>query len=71
MSRLVGDSSEVDLQKMARTNPNVDLDKVREARNLLRILRNYGISSREYTLSPPFQGQVYVDIKHRKEDTET
>lgn len=24
MSRLVGDSSEVDLQKMARTNPNVE-----------------------------------------------
>lgn len=71
MSRLVGDSSEVDLQKIARTNPNVDLDKVREARELLRILRSYGISGREYTLSPPFQRQVYVDIKHHKEDTET
>lgn len=70
MSRLVDDSSEVDLQKIVRTNPNVDLDKVHEVRDLLRILRSYGISDREYTLSPPFQRQVYIDIKHRKEDTE-
>ena len=69
MSRLVGDSSVVDVQKTAQTNPNVDLDKVREARDLLRILRSYGISSRDYTLSLPFQRQMYV--KHRKEDTET
>lgn len=68
MSRLVGDDGIVDLQKVVQTNPNIELNKVVEAREMIRTLRGYGIADRDYTLAPPFRRQVYVDIKHRKDD---
>ncbi len=71
MSDSVSDNGNVDPQKVARTNPNVEIEKVREARDLVRILRSYGISSRKYSLAPPFQRQMYGDIQQWKEDTET
>lgn len=71
MSHLVGDDGLVDLQKIAQNNPNVDFNKVNEARAMIRILRSYGISGRDYTLAPPFQRQMYVDIKRRRDDPST
>lgn len=71
MSRLVNDDGLVDLQKIAQTNPEVDFDKVNEARSMIRVLRGYGIAGRDYTLALPFRRQMYVDIKHRRDDSET
>jgi hypothetical protein len=58
----------VDVEKIMRDNPKVNLDKVREARELVRTLRKQGLSPRGYTLAPPYRRQMHVTSKHPNED---
>ena len=58
----------VDVEKITRDNPKVDLEKVREARELVRALRKHGLSPRGYTLAPPYRRQMHVTSKHPNED---
>ena len=57
----------VDIDKVMRNNPKVDLEKVREARDLLQALRKQGLSPRGYTLAPPYRRQMHVTSKHLDE----
>ena len=70
MSRSPIDEDVVDVEKMKENNPNVDFDKVREARELLRALRKQGLSPRGYSLAPPYRRQMHVTSKHRNEDSD-
>ncbi len=58
----------VDVQKLAQRNPNVDVRKVREVREMLRILREQGVSEKGYELTPPFRRRMYVQGKHENVD---
>ena len=69
MSRSPIDEDVVDVDKVMLNNPNVDFDKVREARELLRTLRKQGLSPRGYTLAPPYRRQMHVTSKHRNDDS--
>ena len=69
MSRSPIGDDVVDVDKVMRNNPHVDLDKVREVRELLRALRKQGLSPRGYTLAPPYRRQMHVTSKHRIEDS--
>ena len=68
MSRSRLDEAVVDVDKIMRDNPKVDLEKVREARDLVRALRKQGLSPRGYTLAPPYRRQMHVTSKHPNED---
>ena len=48
-----------DVLNIVGKNPNVDIKKVSEARELLRVLRAQGISQRGYNLIPPFRRQMH------------
>ena len=58
----------VDVEKIVKDNPKVNLEKVREARELVRVLRKQGLSPRGYTLAPPYRRQMHVTSKHPNED---
>ena len=64
MRRSLSDDKPLDFERLAPTNRNVDAEKVKEARELIRILRGHGISAQGYELTPPFRRQVYVQSKH-------
>ena len=66
MHRSLSDDKPLDVERLARTNRNVDAEKVKEARELIRILRSHGISEQGYELTPPFRRQVYAQSKHAK-----
>ena len=66
MRRSLYDDNSLDVERLARTNRNVDTAKVKQARELIRILRRHGISEQGYELTPPFRRQVYVQSKHTK-----
>ena len=55
-----------EILKIAAKNPKVDAEKVSEARKLLQILREQGISRLGYNLIPPFRRQMYVESKYGK-----
>ena len=44
-----------DVERLARTNPSVDVEKVREAQILLEELRKAGVARQEYGISSPYQ----------------
>ena len=70
MSHSPTDDGGVDIDKVMRNNPQVDLDKVRKARDLLQALRKQGLSPRGYTLAPPYRRQMHVTSKHLDEDSD-
>ena len=43
------------IRDAAKTNPNVDVGKLREAQRLLDELRKAGVSPKEYDLSSPYR----------------
>lgn len=66
MSRSFKSDDVNDVLKMARKNPNVDIEKVLETRELLRKLRARGVSRPGYNLIPPFRRQMHVKSRHGK-----
>jgi hypothetical protein len=44
-----------DAEHAAKTNPKVDVEKVREAQVLLEELRKAGVSRQEYEISSPYE----------------
>lgn len=57
---------DLDIEKLARTNQQVDMEKVEKAREYVRMLRNCGVPDRGHTLAPPFRREVHVQSKHSK-----
>jgi hypothetical protein len=47
----------IDLDEVLANNPQIDPDKLDEARELLRRLREKGVRPRGYGLAPPFGGR--------------
>jgi hypothetical protein len=68
MSRSRLDDDVVDVEKIMRNNPKVNLEQVREARELVRALRKQGLSPQGYTLAPPYRRQMHVTSKHPNEE---
>ena len=66
MHRSLARDKALDMQRLAQTNRNVDMEKVVEARKLIQVLRRNGISDKGYELTPPFRRQVYIRSKHAK-----
>lgn len=66
MSRSFKNDSVADVQELGRKNPNVDIEKVLKARELLQCLRAQGVSKQGYNLAPPFRRQMYAASKHKK-----
>ena len=58
MHRSLTRDKALDIERLAQTNRNVDMEKIVEARKLIRILRRHGISDKGYELAPPFRRQV-------------
>ncbi len=46
-----------DPDEMLSRNPQIDLDRLEEGRELLRRLRENGVRRKEYDLAPPFGGR--------------
>lgn len=67
MSRSLEDDEMIDVAKIIAKNPNVDAEKVSEARKLAQILREHGVSPRGYNLLPPFRRQMHAESKYGKE----
>ncbi len=44
-----------DVIDIAKDNPQVDVDKLRRARDLLEKLKDAGIARREYNIASPYQ----------------
>lgn len=52
----------LEVESLARGNPAVDADQLREAQRLLKQLREGGVSPRGYGIAPPHQRlQLNVD----------
>lgn len=58
-----------EILKIAAKNPKVDAEEVSEARKLLQILREQGISRPDYNLIPLFRRQMYVESKYGKPES--
>lgn len=69
MSDLLQDNDMNDLSNIIVKNPKVDAEKVAEARKLIQILRDQGISQSGYNLIPPFRRQMYVESGYEKEES--
>lgn len=66
MSRSFKGDKVNDPVKIAMRNPNVDIEKMSNARELVRILRTQGVSRSKYNLIPAFSRQMYVGSRYGK-----
>jgi hypothetical protein len=52
----------LDLEKIIKKNPQIDLEKLKESQTLLAKLRKNGIRRSTYKLAPPFTRKHPVSI---------
>lgn len=45
----------LDVERLLKQNPNVDVDKLREAQEVLRDLRRGGVSGPRYQIDSPYE----------------
>ena len=64
------DISAVDVAEVALRNPKVDLDRVREVREIIRTLCKLGVRERGYTLAPLFRRTMHPVSPYRVMDEE-
>lgn len=50
-----GSSSAPDVEKIAKENPRVDVDRIREAQRLLEKLEKAGVTPQEYGITSPYE----------------
>ena len=58
-----------EILKIAAKNPKVNAEEMSEARSLLQIPREQGISRPGYNLISPFRRQMYVESKYGKPES--
>lgn len=51
---------EFDLEDVLRRNPHIDRERVKEAQELIRRLREKGVQRKGYDLAPPFGGRRVI-----------
>lgn len=69
MSHLLQGDDMNDVLDIAMKNPKVDAELVTEARKLIQVLRNQGISRSGYSLIPPFRRQIEVASRYGKAES--
>lgn len=55
---------ELDLNKIAKKNPSVDLEQVRQADKLLEQLETEGLTPHSYSLLSPFDRRTLTSHSH-------
>ena len=59
----------LDIRKIAKANPRVDLEKVERARAAIKTLREQGVKEAEYNLAPPFSRNRPSEFGRREDRT--